>query len=604
MRFFPIRSGLRTVLAGSIVVLAAVTMSGQTSSQPPSAPNPQDPSPSRWDVFMGYSYVAPHGTVSTPMPSGTPTDLNYSSINYGAIGSVSYYFNRYVGGQIEYANHPDGTNDGAQTASAGIIFRYPTEGMTWFAHGLAGGVRLGGPNNPGDGNDPKHGYTWGPALTAGGGLDYDLPFLDHRFSLRLFQADYEYWHADFGPQPLTGGRANVNAARLSAGIVMHVGSITPPPPVQYSCSINPGSVYPGEQVTVTGTPSNLNPKKTATYSWSGQGLTVAGSNPTTTIDTANLQPGSFTVSGHVSEGAKAGQSADCTAQFTVKQFEPPTASVVANPPTVQPNGTSSISCTGVSPQNRPLTYSFTASAGSINGTGNSATLSTAGAPAGTITVTCNVQDDKGQTASSTTNVTVEAPPPPPGPSPEQVRLEQRLALHSVFFPTDQPRKLHPEGGLVESQQGTLTTLATDFKSYLTYKSDARITLTGHADVRGSAEYNQALTQRRVDRVKAFLVQQGIPESAIDTQAVGKEQQLSREDVKGLVDQNPELTDAQKKKMDLKLSVIYLAQNRRVDITLNNTGQQSVKLYPFNAADANTLMSEKAPVRKRAAAKKH
>ena len=607
MRLFPFRFGQMKWLHLStafIVFAGAATVLGQTSSQTPSAPTPHDSSPSRWDVFMGYSYIAPHGTVATPMPNGVSNSLNYSSINAGAIGSVAYYFNRYVGGQIEYANHPDGVNDGAQTASAGIIFRYPTEGMTWFAHGLAGGVRLGGPNVSGDGNVPKHGYTWGPALTAGGGLDYDLPFFDHRFALRLFQADYEYWHANFGPVPLFGGRANVNAARLSTGIVMHVGSITPPPPVQYACVVNPASVYPGEQVTVTGTASNLNPKKSPGYSWSGQHLTVAGTNPTTTVDTASLQPGTYTVSGHVSEGAKAGQSADCTAQFTVKQFEPPTASVIANPSSVQPNGSAAISCTGVSPQNRPLTYSYSASAGSINGTGNTATLSTAGAPAGTITVTCNVQDDKGQTASANTNVTVEAPPPPPAPSPEQVRLEQRLALHSVFFPTDRPRATHPERGLVESQQATLSSLATDFQSYLKYKPDARITLTGHADIRGSAAYNQALTQRRVDRVKEFLVQHGVPESAIDTRAVGEEQQLSKDQVKTLVDENPELTDAQKKKMDLKLPVIYLAQNRRVDITLNNTGQQSVKLYPFNASDLNTLLSEKAPPRKKRAAKKH
>lgn len=551
---------------------------------------------------MGYSYIAPHGAVTTSVPPQTYSN-SYSAINYGAIGSVSYYFNRYAGGQIEYANHPDGNNDGLSTAQAGVIFRYPTEGMSVFVHALAGGARLGGPNYPGNGTDIlSHPYTWGPALTAGGGLDYDI---GRHFALRLFQADYEYIHADFGPQPYIGGRANVSAARLSTGLVLRFGSIVPPPPVQYACSVNPSSVFPGDQVTVSGTASNLDPKKKQTYSWSGQGLTVSGTTATTTIDTASLQPGAYTVSGHVAEGVKAGQSADCTAQFTVKQFEPPSISCVANPASVQVNGTSNITCTGVSPQNRPLTYSYTASAGSINGTGTSATLSTSGAPSGSITVTGTVQDDKGQTASATTNVTVEAPPPPPGPSPEQVRLEARLALHSVFFATAQPTVAHPEGGLVESQQGTLSTLATDFKSYLTFKPDARITLTGHADVRGSDKFNQALTQRRVDRVKQFLVQQGVPESAVDTQAVGKEQQLSRDQVKTLVDENPELTDVQKKKMDLKLAVIYLAQNRRVDITLNNTGQQSVKLYPFNAADANTLLSVKAPVHgRKAAAKKH
>jgi hypothetical protein len=118
------------------------------------------------------------------------------------------------------------------------------------------------------------------------------------------------------------------------------------------------------------------------------------------------------VTGHVVQGAKPGQSADCTAQFTVKQFEPPTVSCSANPTNLNPGDSATITAQGVSPQNRPLTYSYQASAGSISGTGTTATLSTTGAPAGTITVTCNVADDKGQTASATTSVNIAAPPPP------------------------------------------------------------------------------------------------------------------------------------------------------------------------------------------------
>ncbi len=89
--------------------------------------------------------------------------------------------------------------------------------------------------------------------------------------------------------------------------------------------------------------------------------------------------------------------ADCTASYTVKQFEPPTVSCSANPSTVAPGDSSTITATGMSPQNRPLTYSYSASAGSVSGTTSTATLSTAGAAPGTITVTCNVVDDKGQT---------------------------------------------------------------------------------------------------------------------------------------------------------------------------------------------------------------
>jgi hypothetical protein len=185
-----------------------------------------------------------------------------------------------------------------------------------------------------------------------------------------------------------------------------------------------------------------------------------------------------------------------------------------------------------------------------------------------------------------------------------VRLEARLALHSVFFPTALPRAEKPEGGLVDSQQATLTALATDFKSYLTYKPDAHLTLTGHADVRASVEYNQALSERRVARTKQFLVEQGVPEANIETRGLGKEEELSADQVKELVEQNPDLSDAERAKVLHNLNVIVLAQNRRVDVTLSTTGQESVRLYPFNAADALTLIQEKSQAtRKKAAAAK-
>jgi hypothetical protein len=402
----------RILLAGCVLGVGASLMYAQSSSSLPSAPKEQ--SPSRVDIFAGYSYAAPKATVATPLANGTYFDQRPSDVSAGAIASGAYYFNRHVGGQLEYANHQEGKNDGFQTFMAGIIFRFPFESddVEPFVHGLVGATRFGGPNNDYPGASPGtfHAYTWGPALEAGGGLDYGLPWFNHHLSLRLFQADYEYMHVNFGRQIISGGRMNANTAQLSTGLVFHLGSIVPPPPVQYSCSASPASVYPGEPITITGTATNLNPKKTAVYSWSGSG--ASGSSSSTTIQTGSMAPGNYTVSGHVTEGHKVGQSADCTATFTVKQFEPPTVSCVANPSTVNPGESSTITATGVSPQNRPLTYSYQASAGSISGTGNTATLTTTGAPSGEITVTCNVADDKGQTASSTTTVTVAAPPAP------------------------------------------------------------------------------------------------------------------------------------------------------------------------------------------------
>ncbi len=400
----------RFVLAACAVSLVSASLGAQSA---PNSTASAGVNPSRFDLFTGYSYYGAHGQLK-------PAGIAYSSINLGAVGSGAYYFNKYVGGEIIYFNHPSGVNDGMSSIAAGPIFRAPMENFTVFAHGLVGAARLGGPNNelPFPYHNP---YMWGPTLGAGGGMDYDLPFASNRFSLRLFEVDYKYIHANFGPYtppPLygqMGGRANLNGVELSTGIITHFGHVIPPPPVTYSCSASPTSVYPGDPITVTGTALNLNPKKAPTYTWSADGGVISGTGSTATIATTTAAPGSYTAKGHVSEGVKPGQMADCTASYTVMQFQPPTISCSANPSTVNPGGSSTITAVGRSPQNRPLTYSYSASAGSVTGSGTSANESTAGAAPGTITVTCNVVDDKGQSASATTTVTVIAPPPPPPP---------------------------------------------------------------------------------------------------------------------------------------------------------------------------------------------
>ena len=436
------------------------------------------------------------------------------------------------------------------------------------------------------------------AIQAGGGLNL---YLTKSFGIRLIEADYV---RDAFPN----AAANVqNDMRLSFGITYHVGAYAPPPPITLACSASPESIYPGDPVTVTATAGGLNPKYNVIYSWSGTGVT--GNGTTATVATGSLAAGTYTVKCGVKEGKpgkeglKPWETADASASFTVKAFEPPTISCSASPSIVNPGDKSTITAAGVSPQNRPLTYSYSAAAGTISGTGTTATFDSTGAAPGTVGVTCNVADDKGKTATASASVTIAAPPPPPGPSPEQVRLEARLALHSIFFPTDLPRAKDPEGGLLASQQVTLNTLAADFKSYLAIKPDAHLILTGHTDVRASVEYNQALSERRVNRAKQFLVELGVPEANIDTRAVGKEQELSADQVKDLVNQSTELSDTDKAKTLKRIGVIVLAQNRRVDITLSTTGQQSVQLYPFNAADATTLLSEKAPAAGRKPAKK-
>jgi outer membrane protein OmpA-like peptidoglycan-associated protein len=579
----------RLALALACTGLIPIALTAQDTAKPaaPASTGPSADAPSRWDIFAGYSYLAPKGELI----KGTIQD-SAKAISCCVDLSIARYFNKFLGIQAEGDFHKNGGNHVAVVhnqfsgISGGLIGRFPTEDITPFVHALVGGESVSSTYYP----DNK----WGVVLTVGGGIDYETPWLDHRLAIRVFQADYQYTHENFYPV----ARGNFNMARLSTGVVLHLGTIAPPPSVTISCAAQPNSVFPGEPVTVTATAGQLLPKDHVVYNWSGQGVT--GTDTTAKVDTTNLAPGNYTVNCGVKEGKpgkeglKPWESANGTATFTVKEYEPPTISCSANPTDLKPGDSATITSQGVSPQNRPLTYSYTASSGTVSGSGTTATYSSTGAQTGPVQITCNVADDKGHNATANTSLNIQPPPPPPGPSPEQIRLEARLALHSVFFPTALPTERHPEGGLLDSQQATLQTLATDFKAYLQIKPDAHITLTGHADPRGSDEFNQKLTERRVNRVKQYLVEQGVPDSAVAVNAVGESQQLSKDEVKALVDQNTELTDKEKKNTLRRLNVIYLAQNRRVDVTLTNTGQQSVQLYPFNAKDAATLLSVSKP----------
>jgi hypothetical protein len=427
----------RYALAACAVSLVTVSLSAQKSHKKPKADTPSTTSssetnPSRVDIFMGYSYFGAHGVVK-------PAYIRYSSVDEGAIMSGAYYFNKYVGAEITGIANPDGQNDGFYGGYAGPIVRAPMQNFTLFAHGMVGGVRGGGPNSEVPATFEHEPYRWGPSLLVGGGMDYDLPFFNHRFGLRLFEADYRYIHEDFGPATtvptggVLGGRTNLGGAELSSGILVHFGHIIPPPPVTYACSVTAptGTVYPGDQVTVTGTATNIPPKKNATYSWVSDGGTVSSTSSTVTLDTKTLSAGTYTVKGHVGYGEKPGQFADCSATVTVTAFEPPTVGCSANPSTVNPGDPATITAAGVSPQNRPLTYSYSATAGTISGNTSTATLETAGVAPGTITVTCNAVDDKGQTASQMTTVTVNAPAAPPAP--------QVSSLCTIAFDHDKRR---------------------------------------------------------------------------------------------------------------------------------------------------------------------
>jgi outer membrane protein OmpA-like peptidoglycan-associated protein len=490
----------RLLLAASTISLGVASVGAQSTTAP------GEVNPSRFDLFMGYSYFGAHGVVK-------PANIRYSSIDEGAMLSGAYYFNKYVGGEVIAGFHPDGQNDGMYAVSAGPIFRAPMQNFTLFAHGLVGGAHLGGPNSDVPATFEHEPYRWGASLTVGGGMDYDLPFHDHRFGLRLFQADYRYTHASYGPPVpiptfgILGGRTNLSAVELSTGILVHFGHIVPPPPVTYACSVTAptGDIYPGDQVTVTGTAGMLNPKRDATYSWTSDSGAVSSTSNVVTIDTKALSPATFTVKGHVSQGMKPGQFADCSAQFTVKPFLPPTVGCSANPSTINVGDSSTITANGSSPQNRPLTYSYSATAGSISGNTSTATLTTTGVAPGTITVTCNVVDDKGQTASQMTTVTIATPA-----APVIAAAVNPTSLCTINFDRDAKRPARVDN----EAKACLDDIALNAQR----DPNAKLAVVGSAastEMSGKNAKGTKLAQQRAVNTKAYLVtEKGVDASRI------------------------------------------------------------------------------------------
>jgi peptidoglycan-associated lipoprotein len=118
------------------------------------------------------------------------------------------------------------------------------------------------------------------------------------------------------------------------------------------------------------------------------------------------------------------------------------------------------------------------------------------------------------------------PTPAPAPAPQQTprmpnaqtraRIETLLArISDAYFDYDK-HTLRPDA--IKALEADSTELRDILKDYPDYK----LTIEGHCDERGSAEYNMALGQERADAAKAYLVQVGIPSGQLSTVSYGKE----------------------------------------------------------------------------------
>lgn len=552
--------------SSSTVQSTTVDFSQQTGGggSAPSSSYSGETKPARAEIFVGYSWMNSPDHI-TRNQFGVPVTFKLGDAKGGAVGEFSLFFNKWVGITFDGGGH-SGDNYNHYEFMGGPVLRFPGEHLQPFVHFLVGWSRLSPFLSP---NSDSLG------IMAGGGIDLHVA---RHFALRLGQADLI--------ERDMGNPDSFHGARLSSGIVFLAG-VGEQLPVSATCSVDKSEVWAGEPVQASVQPHNFNPKHTLKYEWATNGGKVQGTGDKVTVDTTGVAEGqSYNVSVHVTDPKDKKLVASCQTTFATKKRLPPTVSCNANPNSVTQGDSLTIHSDASSPQGGQVTVAVQSDCG-VTGQGNDVSVNTANVQPGTCNVTCNVTDDHQLTGSSTTSFTVKPKPieKPPTPPPS-------LALRSVYFATAQPTERKPDAGLVKSQQATLSSIADDFKKYLAVKPDAKLVLEAHADPRGSDAYNQKLTERRAARVKGYMVEQGVPADSLETRALGKQQQLTPEEVRSQVNDNSDLTPGEKTRILRNMRLIVLANNRRVDLRLEAPGvpeQPSAHKYPWNAEDALSLI---------------
>jgi len=531
----------------------------------------------RYEVAGMYNYI-----------NFAPGDPFAHSNGHGGSGSFTYNASRWIGLTAEAGGYNTernlfpltGNNNSVRGGFMSYLFgpRLNLRRFNYFvpfAEFLVGGVR-GSSQMTGAGKQDAF------AVAAGGGVDM---VLTKYLAWRVAQFDY-FMTTLSGPALGSTGRQN--SFRAGTGLVLRFGIPNAPPPPNHppvaACSVSPSSVYAGSGdsvvVHVNASDSDNDP---LTYTYSATGGAVEGTGPEARWNSTGVAAGSYTVNVKVADGK--GGSASCAVDIKVeeKPNHPPTATLSVERTPILPGERTGITCNGSDPDNDPLSYSYTTTGGQIVGSGSNVQFDSTGLKPGTYTVKCAVNDGRGGTADASGNVEVKEPP-------QIKQLEAKLALHSIYFPTAQPTVAKPTGGLLPSQLVTLDALASDFLQYLKYRPDAKLILEGHADVRGAKDYNIKLSERRVERTKSYLVEKGAPADKLEVKAFGFEKNMTDADVKAQIEADPDITPAEKQKILKNLQTVRLASNRRVDVTLSTTGEQSVRRFPFSAKDALTLLS--------------
>ncbi len=347
------------------------------------------------EVYGGYSWLHTGGYVDGGFKSpDIARGFDISNVYYfpqahnlGVLADFSYNWN----GKIAQTSV---NNVDVYNIMGGLQYKYHGQVFSPFARVFVGAVDHTGGYGTGSRSQ------WSVGAGAGGGFDLNL---SHMFSLRVAQVDYIY--NTYSPRFLSGYTTQWNSIRLSAGLVLNLGSYYNPP-LSCTASATPAEVFAPDPVKVTTTGTGFNPKHPVAYSWTANGGKISdASSQNATVDTTGVAAGNYSANSTITDTWPKFKNLDsghhsffgkpvpippamCAANFTIKQPQPPVVSCSANPTTIAIGEPATITMNATDPQGWPMTYSWSATGGQLSGSGTTATLTATSADAGnTITVT-------------------------------------------------------------------------------------------------------------------------------------------------------------------------------------------------------------------------
>lgn len=182
---------------------------------------------------------------------------------------------------------------------------------------------------------------------------------------------------------------------------------------------------------------------------------------------------------------------------------PPTFNgpIQANPPVLEPGQTTNLSAPATDPDGDTITYTWSAPAGTFSTQQGMNTQWTAPQQEGNYPLTVTANDGRGGTATNSITIPV-------------IR-RQAITFEDVHFDFDRS-SLRPEAIMILD------------RAVMTLQSNPTLTVTieGHTDSVGTAEYNLSLGERRANAVRDYLLNRGIAASRLRTVSYGEERPIA------------------------------------------------------------------------------